>query len=225
MEVFLIIAVFAGFIIIAGIAAHRKQQARISELSAWARSRQLYFEPGKVHGFDDLHPGISCLQQGDGRYAFNIVSGTRGEYEMTAFDYHYETESTDSDGDTSTTHHYFSAVLLQPRHPLKPLLIRREGFFDRIKAGFGFNDIDFESAEFSKRFHVTAADKRWAYDVIHARTMELILGHPTDRTLEFDDRLLCIAAEEELNAFEFEQAYKYGAAILDGIPDYARATL
>ena len=224
MEIFLLIAAFGAFAIIAGIISHRRKQERLAQLSAWARSRRMYFEPGKVYGFDDLHPGISCLQDGDGRYAFNIASGQRGDYEVTAFDYHYETESTDSDGDTDTTHHYFSAVMLQPEHALRPLLVRREGFFDKVKAGFGYDDIDFESAEFSRRFHVTAADKRWAYDVFHARSMQLLLDQPRDYRIECDEHVLCVSADEELDAYGFEKACEFGAAILRGIPDYARVS-
>ncbi|MCZ6810529.1 MAG: hypothetical protein O7D97_00875, partial [Planctomycetota bacterium] len=56
------------------------------------------------------------------------------------------------------------------------LLIRREGMFDKLAGAFGFDDIDFESAEFSKRFYVKSPDKRFAYDVIHPRMMEFLLG-------------------------------------------------
>ena len=223
MELFiLIIPLFIAFAIFSSIAAHKRAQQRKATLAAWATSRGLSFQPDKVYGFDNEHPGLSCLQYGRNRYAYNIVSGRRGDQFMIAFDYHYETESRDSDGDTTTTHHYFSAVLLQPMHPLKPLLIRREGFFDKIKDGFGFNDIDFESAEFSKRYYVTAPDKRWAYDVLNTRSMQLILDQPKHYTIEFDHEVVCIADDDEMEAFGFEHAYKFGAALLDGIPDFAK---
>ncbi|MFT5853636.1 MAG: hypothetical protein ACI8XO_000877 [Verrucomicrobiales bacterium] len=222
MEIFLVITAFIALAVISGIVSHRKKQARITELSAWARSRELQFQADEVHGFDDDHPRFECLQQGNNRYAFNVVSGKRGEHFLIAFDYHYETESTDSDGKSSTSHHYFSALMLQPRHRLKPLVIRREGFFDKLKAGFGFKDINFESAEFSKKFYVTAPDKRWAYEVINTRTMQLILDQIPKYQIEFDHEVICIAAEDELDAFGFEQAYLFASQILDGIPEFAR---
>ena len=56
------------------------------------------------------------------------------------------------------------------------LLIRPEGLFDKIKGAFGFDDIDFESEEFSRRFHVKSSDRRFAYDVLHPRMMEFLLA-------------------------------------------------
>ena len=42
------------------------------------------------------------------------------------------------------------------------------------QAGFGSNDIDFESAEFSRRFQLTSPDGRWAHGVLNPRTMEFV---------------------------------------------------
>ena len=143
------------------------------------RSRQLGFDGEKRRDFDNYYPELKCLRRGSNRYAYNISSGQWGDVYATAFDYHYETHSTDSKGNRQTHHHHYSCLLLKPEHAMKPLLIRREGLFDKIKAGFGYDDIDFESAEFSKRFYVTAKDKRWAYDVIHTRAMEMLLADGT----------------------------------------------
>ena len=38
--------------------------------------------------------------------------------------------------------------------------------------------IEFESIEFNRRFFVSSPNRRWAYDVIHPRTMEFLLGSP-----------------------------------------------
>jgi hypothetical protein len=48
--------------------------------------------------------------------------------------------------------------------------------FDRIAGVFGFDDIDFESEEFSRKFHVKSRDKKFAYDVCHSRMMEFLLA-------------------------------------------------
>jgi len=113
------------------------------------------------------------------------MEGTWSDRHLLAFDYHYETHSTDSKGHRRTNHHHFSAVILASALPLKPLFIRAEGFFDKLTEFVGFDDIDFESAEFSRKFYVKAKDRRWAYDVIHARTMEFLLSMPRF-TIQFD---------------------------------------
>lgn len=45
-----------------------------------------------------------------------------------------------------------------------------------MKNLFGFDDIDFESVEFSRKFFVKSPDKRFAYDVIHPAMMEFLLA-------------------------------------------------
>ena len=40
---------------------------------------------------------------------------------------------------------------------------------------FGYQDIKFESAEFSKTFCVRSPDKKFAYDVCNAKMMEYLL--------------------------------------------------
>ena len=216
---------FAAFAVAAAVVAHGKAKARIAALTAWAASKQLAFSEKKRRDFDEYHPQLRCLRRGSNRYAHNIASGQWGNVFATAFDYHYETHTNDSKGNRQTHHHHYSCLLLKPAHPMKPLLIRREGFFDKIKAGFGYDDIDFESAEFSKRFHVTASDKRWAYDVIHTRTMETLLANPAGFSIECDHEVLCVIAKQRLDVQGFEQAYRYGHAVLDGIPEYARQAI
>ena len=226
MELFIFLFIgFAAFAIFAAIHAHKKAQERIAALTAWASSKGMSFTAEKVRAFDDYHPQLKCLRRGSNRYAYNIARGRWGGYDTTTFDYHYETHSTDSKGNRQTHHHYFSGVLLKPDFALKPLAIRREGFFDKIKAGFGFNDIDFESAEFSRRFYVSAKDKRWAYDVIHTRTMEYLLQANASHSIECDHEVMCVVSNKVFEIPGFEDAYHYGAAVLDAIPDYVRQNL
>lgn len=79
----------------------------------------------------------------------------------------------------------FSYVLARPPGAeRRRLVVRRERRGDRLKAGLGWGDIDFESVEFNDRYWVAGNDKRFAYDVIHPRAMELLLdgedtGHET----------------------------------------------
>jgi hypothetical protein len=49
------------------------------------------------------------------------------------------------------------------------LLIRREDIGDKLIGGLGFDDIDFESEEFSRDFWVKSDNRRHAYGVIHPR--------------------------------------------------------
>ena len=57
---------------------------------------------------------------------------------------------------------------------------------------FGFDDIDFESAEFSKRFYVKSPDKRFAYDVVHPRMMEFLLDRKAP-CVDIENARCCIS--------------------------------
>ena len=213
--VILIIAVIVVAVVMGQIAAKKRRE----ELSAWAAAHGLVFSEDKIRGFDTRYPSFSCLKQGSGRYAYNLIRGDWSGRPLQAFDYHYETQSTDSKGNTETHHHYFSAVILDGGMPLKPILIRPENMFDKVASFFGFEDINFESAEFSRRFHVKSPDRKWAYDLLHPRAMEFLLAAPAF-SMEFDSRQAIVWRASMLSSLDLEQAVGVIAGLLDRMPKY-----
>ena len=196
-----------------------QREQRKKALAAWAESRGLYFTAESDYGLEERFGEFDCLRHGDNRYAYNIMEGSWGGRAMLAFDYHYATHSTGSRGRRTTHHHYFSAVILQSSVPLKPLFIRPEGFFDKVTEFFGFDDIDFESAEFSRKFFVKAPDKRWAYDVIHQRMMEFLLAMP-QFTIKFAQGHVIVYRSSMFSTDDFEAAAEVARGILDRLSDY-----
>jgi hypothetical protein len=163
--------------------AHQQSLRRQDGLRALTARLGWQFEPAKDASHDDRYGHFAVFTQGGSRYAYNtlrgplIVDGQTWRAQMG--DYHYTTTS--SNGKQTTTHtHRFSYLIVETPHPGAPeLAIRREHLFDKIGSFLGFDDIDFESAEFSARFHVKSTDKRFAYDVIHPRMIAFLLdGDP-----------------------------------------------
>lgn len=222
MEVFpFIIFGFILFVIVMGILSAGQARKRRQALMAWAQAHGLSFDPSHDRSFDDRFPEFGCLRSGDNRYAYNIMSGEYDGRRFLGFDYHYETESTDSDGDKKTHHHYFSAVILQANMPLKPLSIRPETIFDKIGGFFGFDDIDFESAEFSRKFMVKSPDRKWAYDVIHTRTMAFLLAQEK-HNIEFDTAHVIATTGRTFKVEDYQRTVDLIDGLLDLIPDYVR---
>jgi hypothetical protein len=211
---FLFIALIVVLVIFGAVHAERRRK----ELRAWARSRRMSFRARPDYSIDNRYPEFDCFRRGDNRYAHNIMHGTREGRGAWAMDYHYETTSRDSDGDESTTHHHFSAILLEVDLPLRPLFIRPEGFFDKIGEFFGLDDIDFESAEFSRKFFVKSKDKRWAFDVIQQTTMEFLLASPR-YTIQFGDRVIAAWNVSTFDPADFEAAFQVVEGILDRLPE------
>ena len=191
-------------------------------MADWAAERGIYFSADKVRGFDDEYPEMSCLRQGSGRYAYNIIAGKLDGWEVKLFDYHYQTHSTNSKGHRQTHHHYFSAVIVESSFPLIPISIKPEHIFHKLSAAFGWDDINFESAEFSRRYHVKSPDKRWAFDVIHGRIIEMLLG-VKGYSFESDHRaMICTGGSGRHDLEEFERSLWLTIDILDQIPDHAK---
>lgn len=214
--VLVVAAVIAA--IVFGVIQERKRR---EALRAWVQRHGLQFNPDHDHSFDERFAEFDCLRQGRNRYAYNIITGDWQGRALSAFDYHYETTSTDAKGRTQTHHHHFSAVMLRANLPLKPLIIRTEHLFDKLAGAFGFDDIDFESAEFSRRFHVKSPDRRWAYDVLHQRTMELLLDSPRF-SIEFDRQHVIAWRSGRFSTADREAAIALIDGVLDALPDYVR---
>lgn len=187
---------------------------RRKELGAWSRRNGLSFSPSRDRGMDDRFEQFKCLRRGHSRYAYNIMAGALCDLDAIAFDYHYATGS----GKNRTDHH-FSAVVVESTIPLKGLYIRREGFFDKLTEFFGFDDIDFESSEFSRTFYVKSSDRKWAHAVIHQRMMEYLLSGP-EFAVQFDRGHIIAWRSRRFKPADFDAAVRFVRGILDRLPDY-----
>ncbi|NIK55862.1 DUF3137 domain-containing protein [Kribbella shirazensis] len=117
------------------------------------------------------------FQTGDNRRAKNVLTGAFNGHQMVAFDYSYQTHSTDSKGRRRTTTHHFGVVVLQLPGALPHLEVTHEGIFGGAVANaFGFRDIQFESEQFNRSFRVKADDERFGHAVVTPRMMELLLA-------------------------------------------------
>jgi hypothetical protein len=215
----LIFMVFGTLVIGLAVLSHYLNVKRRKDLEAEAARLGWTFVPDKDHGLSLRFPNLKCLNRGSNRYAFNLLSGQCSGRPACGFDYHYETYSTDSKGHRKTSHHWFSVAMIETDLPLKPLLIRPEGFFDRIGEFFGLDDIDFESAQFSREFHVTSPDRKWAFDVIHQATMEFLLDAPRF-TIELHGPRVFVYHGNCFRPNEFEVACQVATGLIDRLPNY-----
>lgn len=169
----------AALVIIAVYYGHLAAKKRREELAALAQELGWSFDPDTDTSHDEEYAHFEIFRRGHSRAAYNTLFGSLTidgrPYPAKMGDFTYKI--TTSNGKTTTTHTYnFSYLIVHlPFRGIPDLLIRREGFMDKIAGALGFDDIDFESAEFSKRFHVKCSEKRFAYDVIHPRMMEFLM--------------------------------------------------
>ncbi|MFV1958250.1 MAG: hypothetical protein ACC662_02430 [Planctomycetota bacterium] len=220
--VFFVLALLA--MVVLGYLAYRSETKRRKALLDWATAHGFRYRAGKNRALADRFSAFRCLREGLDRYAENVMVCSRPGGNVWAFDFHYETRSTNSKGQSTTTHHRFSAVVVETVLPLKPLVIRPENFFDRITEFFGLDDIDFESTAFSNAFYVTSPDRRWAFDVLGQATMEYLLDAPRF-TLEMAGPWFMARRSSRLDPEDFSAALAVLDGILDRLPGYLRREL
>jgi hypothetical protein len=190
--------------------------ARRKEVAAYAAERGLQFRSDKNRELDDRYREFGCLRRGHSRYGHNMFWGELSGLQVIGFDYHYVT----GHGKNRKVHR-FSAVITPSPIPLKPLFVRREHVFDKVTEFLGMDDIDFESAEFSRRYYVKAADKRWAYDVIHQRMMDFFLNSP-QFNVQFDRGNIIVWRGRRFNGRDIDAAIELIRGIYERLPEYLR---
>jgi len=210
--------VFAVLIIL-GFAAlafvfWKMEQKRREALLLWATEKGWTMRPGTEKNLHDRWAGLKVFRRGHSRSGRNIITGKHGDRDCTLIDYRYVTGS----GKNRSTHNR-GVVILACDFPTVPLQIRRENPFDKVGEFLGMDDIDFESAEFSRKFYVKSADKKWAYDVIHTRAMDHRLKGPAFN-VEFGFAELCVYKNGHFNPESYEQALEFAGGLLDLVPDY-----
>lgn len=207
-----------GFLfLMAGVAAFgyvtwRQNQERRARLLVWASARGLSAMRGRDEDWHVRYPGLAIFQKGRARRSEFLVAGTVDGREVRCLDYRYVTGS----GKNRRTHRH-GVVVMETGTPVIPLRIRPENLLDGVAGALGFDDIDFESDDFSRRWHVTSPDRRWAFDVIHPRTMEYLMDAPPV-TIEFGVAAVAVIGGGALDPDHGERGLAMARDLLDLVP-------
>ena len=210
----LLIVVFIAIAVVAMILGYLSALKRREAMMAVATKLGLSFHYPKDRDIARRYKFLDKLRRGHNRYAYNILSGRHQKHEVILFDYHYQT------GSGKDTHHYnISFFILHLTAIFPELVIGPEGFFSKIAQAIGYDDIDFESHEFSRRFCVRSKDKKFAYDVCNARMIEYLLSN-ADLTIEIEGDALAISFERRLTPEDIEPNLSRLVAVRSLMPDY-----
>ncbi len=192
IEVVPILIVVLVVVVAGGVIAyqHQRKLERQRELRSLALDQRLDFSIEDP--FDTTGEPFSLLQKGDGRGVENVMWGFWQGLEVRAFDYWYYEESSDSNGHRTKSYHRFNCLITLVDAVCPPLQISEENLLTRFAGALTFRDIEFESEEFNRRFHVKGADERFATAFCDARMMDWLLSHGEGYGFEVaGDRLLC----------------------------------
>ncbi len=212
-----------GIMVVVAVVAAIKQK-RLAE----GRSLELQVMAGQLK-FDDFNPNrdegfamgwgfLSWLAQGDNRYAFNIMRGTYHGQTLFVFDYHYRTGSGKNAMNCNITMLMIVFKAVFPQLTIEP---GGESLYSKMESVvFGDEDkIGFESAEFSRTYHVRSKDKKFAYDVCNPQMMEYLLANP-GLQIEIQGPVLSLAFEPQLPVGEIESNLQRLIEICSRLPQY-----
>jgi len=228
MHLIIILALIAGAIVV-GILGHRANKKRQEELAALARELGWEFDPDKDASHDEQYTNFDIFRRGHSRAAYNTLTGGLSidgrSFPAKMGDFTYKITRHTGKSTTTQTYRFSYLIVHCPFGGVPELLIRREGLFDKLAGVFGFDDIDFESAEFSKKFHVKSADKRFAYDVCHPRMMEFLL-QSTPPMVDIEHGQCCLSdGSQRWEPAQFKGMLGWVQRFFDLWPDHVTAAL
>lgn len=167
-------------------------------IKAIATTHGWSFDAISANNYRSTYQNFDYFSKGHSQECENTVEGAieiHGfPHHLKMGDYLYKETDSDEDGTSTTTYRFSYLCLHLPYLHVPDLFIRRETMTDKLGAAVGFDDINFESADFSRTFHVSASDKRFAYDVITPTMMEFLLRAP-DVGVELRSGILCFVSD------------------------------
>ena len=211
----ILFGVVAAGVLVGGYLLDKKRRERLMQyalMRGWTYAGE---DPSLV----DRWPG-DPFGKGDHRRARNVLTGTESGRPFTAFDYSYQTHSTDSKGHRNTTTHRWTVCVVPMPAWLGQVQVVPENLFHRMADAVGLlTDIDLESEAFNRKYRVSASSAKLASDILTPRTMEYLLSVDAEgwRTCGTD---LVGFAQGRLDPAEVVRTAAILGRVQDGIPSF-----
>lgn len=155
--------------------AWQRNKVRIKALRKYSDGIGFNYYDHDALGLHSRIHFINRIKTHDSPKIEHILAGKRVGRDVMAFDYSH------MEGSGKNRHRvYFCAACMVLTKHFQELVVRRENVLDKIGKAVGIDDINFENYEFSKKYNVQCGDKKFAYDIMHPRSMELLLKNPPD---------------------------------------------
>ena len=208
----LLLIVGIGIAVAVGVFSYQAEQKRRAALALWAQQRGWTYQrrdDAILSRFDG-----SPFETGHSRKATNVMVGTLGERRAAVFGFQY----TVSNGKSSTTYHFRVFAVAMPCM-VGHLSIKPEGLIAKLGNKLGFADVQLESEAFNHAFRLTASSQKLAYDLVPARTIDLLLGH-RGTTIQTEGDLLTVVEDGRLDAVGLDGTLAMIDQFIDNVPPF-----
>lgn len=212
------ILIGVGVFVFVAMASHARERHRRELFQQIAQQTGLHYNPDRNRELAHHFQFLNSLAVGSNRYASHVLTGELDGVGVVAFDYHYETHSSSKKGH-KTRHRHLSILTADLPKPFPELTIRPEDVFSKVAQTLGYDDIDFESAEFSRRYCVRSRDKKFAYDVCHPLAMDFLMRF-NDLDIEIEGTTIAAVQRGRLIPNHVESNLRRLLAFRQLLPDY-----
>lgn len=165
-----VILLFIGLVVLAKRWARKRREGFEHYARTWGMSFEAEPESSHRVGFEHL----PVFNVGRGRKSINLLCARRDDFDVQIFDYSYVTGA----GRSRQTHNQ-TMVVVQGELGLPKLEMSPEGFWDRVAAALGGQDIDFASSpEFSRLYRLRGEDEEQIRRVFGPELRSFFERHP-----------------------------------------------
>jgi hypothetical protein len=103
----------------------------------------------------------------------------------------------------------------------EPMDFRPLGVTDALDTFLGMHGIEFESAEFNKRYFVTCENQKFAFDLVHPELIEYLMSVPGIR-LQLGGPFIMASKEGFFESKELRDIKQMLERFVEIIPDYVK---
>ncbi|MFC4858933.1 hypothetical protein [Actinophytocola glycyrrhizae] len=196
--------------------AHKKKVEAFTALAGERGWRYTERDRGLARRFTGTPFG-----EGHGRDARHVLTGTHRGRPVLAFEYSYKETRGSGDDRRTRTYHYTIVSTGLPA-PKPTLQLNREGLGRKLLGFVGVRDLQLESDEFNRTFHIRTENDRFAYDVLHPRMMEWMLADERALTtpFRFEQADLLTWQEGKIDVSDVDALLNYLCDVLDHVPTF-----
>jgi hypothetical protein len=192
-----------------------KHKKKIAEFTAYAAQRGWRYTE-RDHSLVDRFRG-QPFGTGNNRRAQHVLRGRHRERDALAFEYSYRVPK----GDNKSETYQFTVVALATPTARPTLEVTREGLGRKLLGFVGIRDLQLESEEFNKTFHIRTDDEKFAYDILNPKMMEWMLSGPAlDLPFRFEGGHLLVWQPDRIETSTVDNLLGFAGEVLDRTPSF-----
>lgn len=191
---------------------------QVAQQRGWQYQRQDNGVLGRFRG-DPFDNG------GRNKRANHVFTGQHRGRPFCCFEYTYQVTRHNSSGNGShsrTETHYYQIFSIGTPAARSTLQVTKEGFGSKMLDFVGVRDLQLESVEFNQTFKIKTDNDKFAYDVLHPRTMEWMLQdqRAQQTPIRFEGSGLVTWQRGKFELEAMEPRLDYLCEFVDRVPEF-----